>query len=602
MKLDFNFNGKTVLKQWWTQVKANFQTIQDNFNALSGRLDTETEERRDADNALSTSINQEITDRQRDVMDLERTLQSDINTEATSRQNADDVIRNLMKNYVDTDNTPIHLSDYPGILGDGCYYPPFIPNMIFKIVNDTEYTVDKFQDTDDHYTQLSSPINPGETRLCIGIKAEVGGADPENGYVYVLDDTDMQNAVRNEAAARRKADDELKESISRLGAGSVGNINCRSRLKALKAYADAAWTLTTDSEGNKYLVASDFTSGVISHYKIYITAFEQQPSFPSDVIFDIGFAYRHLADAAAACTGGELDTYETVIVINYADGTSEKVRFYNGMKMMYDIATSKREITVHNVANTYDYYDMRCYFKTQKAISSMVIDLAFEHSTDASETDCTDYILVDKLALCDNDSFAVVREIMDIRQAIAAANVYVKLSRQIKVTGEQPDDELQMLSLTLDIPAYTVYMENGAFTTTAEYLDIEITEAAKEYIYYQAEISSSGDIISDWSYYAEADKSGVTELPGGGYRILWLLGRGYYRYEPGPGGEPASSSQFELLCSDTQLVFNGDTNRDNPLLSELTTQNKTSIIGAINEINTKLGTLNSELDAVNGVG
>lgn len=32
MNLNFNFNGKTLLKNWWSIVKANFQTIQDTFN------------------------------------------------------------------------------------------------------------------------------------------------------------------------------------------------------------------------------------------------------------------------------------------------------------------------------------------------------------------------------------------------------------------------------------------------------------------------------------------------------------------------------------------------------------------------------------------
>ena len=32
MKLDFNFDGKTLLKKWWQQVKSNFQTVQDEYN------------------------------------------------------------------------------------------------------------------------------------------------------------------------------------------------------------------------------------------------------------------------------------------------------------------------------------------------------------------------------------------------------------------------------------------------------------------------------------------------------------------------------------------------------------------------------------------
>ena len=41
MKLDFNFDGKTLLKKWWQQVKSNFQTVQDEYNALEDNLSEE---------------------------------------------------------------------------------------------------------------------------------------------------------------------------------------------------------------------------------------------------------------------------------------------------------------------------------------------------------------------------------------------------------------------------------------------------------------------------------------------------------------------------------------------------------------------------------
>ena len=41
MKLDFNFDGKTLLKKWWQQVKSNFQTVQDEYNTLEDNLSEE---------------------------------------------------------------------------------------------------------------------------------------------------------------------------------------------------------------------------------------------------------------------------------------------------------------------------------------------------------------------------------------------------------------------------------------------------------------------------------------------------------------------------------------------------------------------------------
>ena len=45
MKLDFNFDGKTLLKKWWQQVKSNFQTVQDEYNALEDNLSEEINQR-----------------------------------------------------------------------------------------------------------------------------------------------------------------------------------------------------------------------------------------------------------------------------------------------------------------------------------------------------------------------------------------------------------------------------------------------------------------------------------------------------------------------------------------------------------------------------
>ena len=41
MKLNFNFSGKTLLKDWWPIVKENFKTIETDHNTLSDKLDTE---------------------------------------------------------------------------------------------------------------------------------------------------------------------------------------------------------------------------------------------------------------------------------------------------------------------------------------------------------------------------------------------------------------------------------------------------------------------------------------------------------------------------------------------------------------------------------
>ena len=111
MKLNFNFSGKTLLKDWWTIVKENFKTIETDHNTLSDKLDTEitqrtnadvgladkitaeTKARESADSSLSSRINNEVTIRQAADNELQRNIDSEI----TERQKADTNISNSVK-------------------------------------------------------------------------------------------------------------------------------------------------------------------------------------------------------------------------------------------------------------------------------------------------------------------------------------------------------------------------------------------------------------------------------------------------------------------------------------------------------------------------
>ena len=107
MKLNFNFSGKTLLKDWWPIVKENFKTIETDHNTLSDKLDTEitqrtnadvgladkitaeTKARESADSSLSSRINNEVTIRQA----ADNELQRNISGEATDRENADNTLQ-----------------------------------------------------------------------------------------------------------------------------------------------------------------------------------------------------------------------------------------------------------------------------------------------------------------------------------------------------------------------------------------------------------------------------------------------------------------------------------------------------------------------------
>ena len=111
MKLNFNFSGKTLLKDWWKIVRDNFTAIQTDHNTLSDKLDTEitqrtnadvgladkitaeTKARESADSSLSSRINNEVTIRQAADNELQRNIDSEI----TERQTADTNISNSVK-------------------------------------------------------------------------------------------------------------------------------------------------------------------------------------------------------------------------------------------------------------------------------------------------------------------------------------------------------------------------------------------------------------------------------------------------------------------------------------------------------------------------
>ena len=125
MKLNFNFSGKTLLKDWWKIVRDNFTAIQTEHNTLSDKLDTEitqrtnadvgladkitaeTKARESADSSLSSRISNEVTIRQAADNELQRNIDSEI----TERQTADSKKADKTELY-GTDETTKHTVTY----------------------------------------------------------------------------------------------------------------------------------------------------------------------------------------------------------------------------------------------------------------------------------------------------------------------------------------------------------------------------------------------------------------------------------------------------------------------------------------------------------
>lgn len=131
MKLNFNFSGKTLLKDWWKIVRDNFTAIQTDHNTLSDKLDTEITQRTNADvgladkitaektaresadSSLSSRINNEVTIRQAADNELQRNIDSEI----TERQTADSKKANKTELY-GTDETTKHTVTYSLTVAD----------------------------------------------------------------------------------------------------------------------------------------------------------------------------------------------------------------------------------------------------------------------------------------------------------------------------------------------------------------------------------------------------------------------------------------------------------------------------------------------------
>lgn len=103
MKLNFNFSGKTLLKDWWKIVRDNFTAIQTDHNTLSDKLDTEITQRTNADVGLANQITAEKTARE----SADSSLSSRINNEVTIRQAAD----NELQRNIDSEITERQTAD-----------------------------------------------------------------------------------------------------------------------------------------------------------------------------------------------------------------------------------------------------------------------------------------------------------------------------------------------------------------------------------------------------------------------------------------------------------------------------------------------------------
>lgn len=266
MKLNFNFSGKTLLKDWWKIVRDNFTAIQTEHNELSDSVNThKTAEVIDhpdksvtsakiADKAIHTSHMADYVITKDKISDGAVTTDKVANSSITTMKLSMDIVENLGKadTFLYSDGEPIYLSECKDTGGTGYELPDDIPvNVFFKLENDTDSTLTKFQTYDDHYTTLSCDIAPGEVRICVLIQEEVSGADPQNGYLFVLDDNSIRKLLDGKAPKSHASNSNiygvgnasnyghLKLSDSVSSSNSTGD-GCAATPKATKTAYDKA--------------------------------------------------------------------------------------------------------------------------------------------------------------------------------------------------------------------------------------------------------------------------------------------------------------------------------------------------------------------------
>lgn len=487
MKLNFNFDGKTFLSKWWKIVRDNFTAIQTDHNELSDSVNThKTAEVIDhpdksvtstkiADKAIRTAhiANYAITKDK--VANGAVTTDKIAANSITVNELTLDIVANLGKanTFLYSDGEPIYLSECKDTVGIGYELPDDIPvNVFFKLENDTDSALTKFQSHDDYYTTLSCDIAPGEVRICVLIQEEVGGADPQNGYLFVLDDNSIRKLLNDKAPTnhasgattygvgdatnyghlklsdstasvsstgsgiaatpkavktisdtlsteisdRQAADNELKAKISDINT----ELTTDNLFYDLSKYVNSDNTLVTDDSGVQYLSYSDlFENGVYLYHNFVVDNFRRKPKTETTLELTFNVASRHIA--GDGCDIGGLNVGETDVLITYTDQTT--ARF--GQSYYTTTDTGDKTITINGTSATYKTTEFKIKIPVSKEIKSISFQIVSDnYYTDGDPTGnvCEQETLIQSAVCYDDECVAVLRDDINANTSKITAN------------------------------------------------------------------------------------------------------------------------------------------------------------------------------------
>lgn len=493
MKLNFNFSGKTLLKDWWKIVRDNFTAIQTDHNELSDSVNThKTAEVIDHPDKSVTST--KIADKAihtEHIANYAITKDKVVNGAVTTDKIADksitvnklalDIVADLGKanTFLYSDGEPICLSEYKNTSGG--YEVPDIPvNVFFKLENDTDSILTKFQTADDHYTTLSCDIAPGEVRICVLIQKEVSGADPQNGYLFVLDDNSIRKLLNDKAPTNHASGAttygvgnasnyghlKLSDSTTSTSSTSSGiaatpravktaydkvvdvdnkadNIaedmaTMQKELKAkisdintelttdnlfydLSKYVNSDNTLVTDDSGVQYLSYSgSFENGAYLYHNFVVDNFRRKPKTETTLELTFDVASRHIA--VDGCDSGGLNIGETDVLITYTDTTTETF----GQSYYTATDTGDKTITINGTSETYKTTKFKIEIpvknKEIKSISFRIVSDNYYTNGDPTGNACKQKTLIQSAVCYDDECVAVLRDDINANTSKITAN------------------------------------------------------------------------------------------------------------------------------------------------------------------------------------
>lgn len=495
MKLNFNFSGKTLLKDWWKIVRDNFTAIQTDHNELSDSVNTHKTAKvidhpdksvtsaKIADKAIHTSHMADYVITKDKISDGAVTTDKVANSSITTMKLSMDIVENLGKadTFLYSDGEPIYLSECKDTGGTGYELPDDIPvNVFFKLENDTDSTLTKFQTHDDHYTTLSCDIAPGEVRICVLIQKEVSGADPQNGYLFVLDDNSIRKLLNDKAPTNHASGAttygvgnasnyghlKLSDSTTSTSSTSSGiaatpravktaydkvvdvdnkadNIaedmaTMQKELKAkiseintelttdnlfydLSKYVNSGNKLVTDDSGVQYLSYSgSFENGTYLYHNFVVDNFRRKPKTETALELTFNVASRHIA--GDGCDSGGLNIGETDVLITYTDTTTETF----GQSYYTATDTGDKTITINGTSETYKTTKFKIEIpvnnKEIKSISFRIVSDNYYTNGDPTGNACKQKTLIQSAVCYDDECVAVLRDDINANTSKITAN------------------------------------------------------------------------------------------------------------------------------------------------------------------------------------